>query len=355
MNPHIGQNPGPVRQPVNRRQFLSTTGKGAAVGALAGLLPAGDTLYAAEAKLSKSETVVKHLYDSLTPLQQKEICFDWNHQHATDGLLRTYIDNAWKVTPHKILSDFYTADQQQMIRDIFQGMIKPDWHARFDAQLKDDIGGWGTNQSIAIFGTPGTGKFQFLITCRHLTLRCDGDSEDHVAFGGPIVYGHEGLDHYESPRHESNVFWHQAREANEVFAMLDGKQRKQALVTQVMPREERVDFKGQKGDFHGIPVSELSGDQREKLDDVLNSLLAPFRQRDVDETRKCLRAQGGLEKCHLAFYKQGDIGGDGVWDNWRLEGPSFVWYFRGKPHVHVWVNIADSPNVALNSYSESVL
>jgi hypothetical protein len=26
-----------------------------------------------------------------------------------------------------------------------------------------------------------------------------------------------------------------------------------------------------------------------------------------------------------------------------------VWYFRGNPHVHVWVNIADSPNVELNA------
>jgi hypothetical protein len=27
---------------------------------------------------------------------------------------------------------------------------------------------------------------------------------------------------------------------------------------------------------------------------------------------------------------------------WQVEGPSMVWYFRGKPHVHVWVHIRDS-------------
>jgi hypothetical protein len=42
----------------------------------------------------------------------------------------------------------------------------------------------------------------------------------------------------------------------------------------------------------------------------------------------------------MAFYKAGDIGKDGVWDVWQLEGPNMVWYFRGAPHVHVWVNIA---------------
>ena len=38
-----------------------------------------------------------------------------------------------------------------------------------------------------------------------------------------------------------------------------------------------------------------------------------------------------------------------IWDSWRLEGPSFVWSFRGTPHVHVWVNIASDAGVKLNS------
>lgn len=56
----------------------------------------------------------------------------------------------------------------------------------------------------------------------------------------------------------------------------------------------------------------------------------------------------------LAFYKEGVLGEDGLWNNWRLEGPSFVWYFRGRSHVHVWVNVADSPDVELNSYQNSI-
>jgi hypothetical protein len=42
-------------------------------------------------------------------------------------------------------------------------------------------------------------------------------------------------------------------------------------------------------------------------------------------------------------------GRDGVWDNWRLEDPAFVWHYRGAPHVHVWVNVADDPSVKLNA------
>jgi hypothetical protein len=78
-------------------------------------------------------------------------------------------------------------------------------------------------------------------------------------------------------------------------------------------------------------------------------LIEPYRTADQEEVRKCLKAQGGLEKCRLAFYKSGDLGNDGVWDNWRLEGPSFVWHYRGTPHVHVWVNIADNPSVVITA------
>ena len=60
-------------------------------------------------------------------------------------------------------------------------------------------------------------------------------------------------------------------------------------------------------------------------------------------------AHGGLDGCVLTFYEDEDIDDYRVWDNWRLEGPAFVWYFRGSPHVHVWANVADSPAVKLNA------
>src|SRR5205085_6330840 len=183
---------------------------------------------------------------------------------------------------------------------------------------------------------------------RHMTIRADGNSESHVAFGGPIFYGHAASGFNEEVHHPGNVFWHQAVMANKVYTLLDTRQQKEALVAK-RPPEAAVGFRGAQGGFPGIPVGELSTPQKEELQKVLLTLLDQYRKEDQEEALECLKKQGGLDKCSLAFYKEGDIGDDGEWDNWRLEGPSFVWYFRGYPHVHVWVNVADDASVALNA------
>lgn len=337
---------------IGRREFLRQSAA-AALAASGASLVSGQLLAAAPAKKAP-ETLVKILYDSFSPTQRQEVCFAWDYVEMKRGLLRTRLENNWKITKPSIKGDFYTADQQALIREIFEGMTNPDWHSRFDKQLKDDLGGFGKNQSIAIFGEPGAAKFEFVLASRHMTLRCDGHSSEHVAFGGPILYAHEGEGLYEEETHPNNVFWHQAIAANKLNEMFSGKQREQALMIKGMPSEELVGFRGPQGKFHGIPVTEFSSDQKEHLQKVLQLLLEPFRQSDQDDVTRCLKVQGGLDACHLAFYQQGDLGDDGMYDNWRLEGPSFVWYFRGTPHVHVWVNVADTPDVALNTYQNSI-
>ena len=162
----------------------------------------------------------------------------------------------------------------------------------------------------------------------------------------------------EKANHPGSVFWYQALKANKLYQMLDGKHRKQALLPKA-PAEREVHFQGKEGKFSGLQVAELSADQKEHLEGVLESLLDPYRKIDKKEAMRCLNAQGGLDKCHNAFYqtgagsnesKNGDIGNDGVWDIWRLEGPSFVWHWRGAPHIHVWVNVADDPSFKISSH-----
>lgn len=334
---------------IDRRKFLDRAGK-STLAAGAALCASPLLTYAAPAveQSSKPESIVKLLFESLTPGQREAICFAWDHQDSDRGLLRTRVANNWDITDHTLNDDFYTKDQRAMIRAIFEGLYQPEWIERIDRQLEDDSDGYGEQNSIAIFGQPGSDKFEFVMTGRHMTIRCDGNSAEHVAFGGPIFYGHAGENFDEEAHHPGNVFWHQAVEANQLYQALDGKQQKLALVKQGLPDEENVGFRGAQGSFQGIPITELSSDQRERVQEVVRTLVEPYRQGDRDEVLECLKVQGGLDACHLAFYQENDIGGDGVWDNWRLEGPSFVWHYRGAPHVHVWVNVASDPSVELN-------
>ena len=335
---------------VRRREFLESAGKSTLAAGAALCLPSlAATAKTSVSKMPKSESLVKQLYETLSPKQRETICFGWDYQDPDRGLLRTRVSNNWNITEQTLNSGFYTREQQEIIRGIYEGLLQPSWHDRIDKQLTDDSGGYGESNSIAIFGEPGNDKFEFVMTGRHMTLRCDGNSAEHVAFGGPIFYGHAGENFDEEPAHPGNVFWSQAIEANKLYQALDGKQQKLALVKQGLPDEDQVGFKGANGKFQGIPITEFSADQKARVQEVLAKLIEPYRQTDRDEVVACLKAHGGLDACHLAFYQEDDIGEDGVWDNWRLEGPSFVWHYRGAPHVHVWVNVSADPSVKLNA------
>jgi hypothetical protein len=344
-----------ANESLDRRDFIKAVGVGVAATAGVGV-PVWATPRAAAAApspQSAAETAVVALYNTLTDSQRREICYDWDFRETTGrrrGLLRTFVSNNWQITPHHISSNFYTAQQKGIIHDVFRGIVSPEWYTRFLKQLRDDTNGhpWGTDQSIAIFGRPGSDHFEMVMTGRHMTIRADGNTTPHVAFGGPIFYGHAAMGFNERPGHPGNVFWEQGRRANMVYQMLDGRQQRLAMVDR-RPPEAEVAFRGANGQFPGIPVTELTRDQKEELQRVLRFMLEPYRREDGDEALECLQRQGGLDRCSLAFYRDGDIGNDGEWDNWRLEGPAFVWYFRGEPHVHCWVNIADDPSLPLNA------
>ena len=310
---------------LSRRDFVRVVGSAALAAGAAPLFVSPRSAAAAPTAKSTAETSVTELYKALSDSQKKTICFPFDHD------LRKKHSANWAITEPAIGSDFYTAEQRELIRDILKAVSSEDGYERFLRQMRDDHGGFETYH-VALFGEPGTGKFEWELTGRHLTLRADGDSVDNMAFGGPIVYGHGAGD----PK--KNLFHYQTQQANEVFRALDPKQVEQALVEKA-PRESDVPLQGKEGKFPGIGVSELSSDQKELVEKTIKVMLAPYRQEDVDEVLAILKAGGGLEQLHLAFYSTGDLGGDKTWDIWRVEGPSFVWHFRGAPHVHTYVNI----------------
>ncbi|MBO94855.1 MAG: hypothetical protein CMI32_08170 [Opitutales bacterium] len=320
--------------PLSRRNFVTTAASGAVL-ASAGSLMLDPKTALAKAKASKessSETLSATLYKSLNDKQREAVCFPFDHP------LRSKVDNNWHITKPRLGADF-DKDQQAMVREIFLKLHSPEYAQKVLGQVESDAG-FGKS-SIALFGEPGSGKFEFVLAGRHVTRRADGDAVEGTAFGGPIFYGHAGKKFHEAPDHPGNVYWFQAKRANELYQALDGKQRKVALLEK-RSRGERgnktIETKGSIKGMDGLPASELTGDQKDLLHKVLADLLAPFRKKDVDEAMKLIKAND-VDKLHLTYYKNENIGEDEVWDVWQLEGPKMVWYFRGKPHVHVWVNV----------------
>jgi hypothetical protein len=253
----------------SRREFLKTTLVGTAAASAVPLIGLG----AGEASKPRSETLVSSLYKTLSEEQRGAICFPFDHP------LRSKVDNNWHITD-KTLTGFFSKDQQAMIREIFVGLHSPEYAERVVKQVEHDSGkeGFGAS-SVALFGEPGSGKFEFVLTGRHCTRRCDGDSVAGTAFGGPIFYGHAAEGFNEKPNHPGNAYWYQAVRANEVFQMLDGKQREMALLGDSREEEgtKTVELSGKREGLPGVPVGSLSADQREHVRKVMADLLAPFR------------------------------------------------------------------------------
>lgn len=319
----------PTTTALSRRDFV----RHAAVLTGAAAMTPWAGLYAAPTVDSPAETIVQRFFATLSPEQRGEICFPFDHAN------RTRISANWHVSKPTLVGPFYTAEQKQMIGEIFKNLTSEDGHARFIEQMNDDSGGL-EQYSVAVFGTPGEGAFEWALTGRHMTIRADGDSVAGAAFGGPIVYGHG-----EEENPKQNLFYYQTQRANEVFRALDAKQAEQALIAN-SPAETAVQLRHDGAPFAGIGVGELSKDQKQLVRSVIKTILAPYRDEDVLEALQVLEAGGGLSKLHMAFYRQDgagrslDLNNDQEWDVWRIEGPTFVCHFRGAPHVHAYINIA---------------
>lgn len=311
---------------VSRRSFVRTV---AAASTLAVLpvrgLSAG--LFAGPSTSSAAETAVSEFFKTLTEEQKKTLCFPFEHE------LRHRISANWHVTEPTLGEKFYTSPQREMIGRIVKGLCSEEGYERVTRQMDEDAGGLH-EFSVAMFGEPGQGKFEFMLTGRHLTLRADGDSVDKAAFGGPIIYGHDQGEDNAS----KNIYFYQTQHTDAVFKSLTADQSARALLEKA-PSEAAVQVQGENGKFSGIKVADLNGDQKQLVEKTLSVLLAPYRKEDIDEVMQILKDTGGVDQLHMAFYSQGDLSGDKTWDIWRVEGPSFVWHYRGAPHVHAYINI----------------
>lgn len=321
-----------------RREFIGRVSAGAAALIAGRAISASADEAPAEKRVPKpAEALIREFHASLSDDQKKQLVLPWDHKRNDGQLTRLGTYNS--AILNKRIADHLTKPQQDLVKKTVQSILS-------DAEAWERItrnGSWDNSGSFehtgcAIFGEPSDDKkYAWVFSGHHLTLRCDGNSEPNAAFGGPIYYGHTAGG-YE----KRNVYFYQTQQVQSVFDALDPDQRKIALAAKNPgDREAGIRFPKAGTAQPGISYERLSADQKKLVESVMRTLLDPFRQEDSDEVLEIVKANGGMEKINLAFYKDAASTDEDVrWNYWRLEGPGFIWNYRALPHVHCYVNIA---------------
>jgi hypothetical protein len=307
-----------------RRGFLKMAGAGAAALALS-------RSPLAWSKASKpdrtAEELIQELYTGLDADQKKAVVLPYD---APERL------KYYNAAMGKKIGEVYTKAQQEAVIRILKALSSGEegWN-----QITRG-GTWDASKAFEncganLFGD-ASGKYTWVFTGHHLTLRCDGNSEEGAAFGGPLYYGHSPNGYV-----ERNVFQYQTKSALAVFESLDKDQREQAVALED-PAEglASVKFRCTCDSTPGIPFQNLGKESKGLVEKVMRDLLSPYRKNDVDEAMDVVKKTGGMEAMHLMFFKEKDAKPTQPWSFWRLEGPGFIWNFRVLPHVHTYVNIS---------------
>ena len=327
---------------MGRRDFLRMAGGTAVtlVGlqAVPRIARADETPAAAPAARAAkpAEALIRELYTSLNDDQKRQVVRPFDHRANANAPLTRH--RMYNTPLGRKIGDVYTRPQQELVQRILRSISSDDEGYQKITRNGTFDGSRSFEQCGAdIFGDPsGTGHFAWVFSGHHLTVRCDGNSEPGAAFGGPMYYGHSP-DGYS----QRNCFFYQTKSVLSVFDALDEAQRRKAVVTG-NPGEHEASIRFRpRGEAHpGIAASELSRDQRQLVSQVMRDVLSPYRREDADEVMEIVGRNGGLDRLHLAFYRDQGATDAQRWHFWRLEGPGFVWNYRVLPHVHTYVNIS---------------
>lgn len=285
---------------------------------------------AGQRKARPAEALIRELFAGMSDAQKRTLVLPWNDQRRF-GMYNAPLGGI------PTIGDGYTNAQIELNERILRAIASSDeGYTKLTRNGTFDGSGAFQRCGAYIFGNPSNnGQFAWLFAGHHITVRCDGNSEPNAAFGGPMYYGHSP-DGYSS----RNCFFYQTRSVLSVFEALNENQRRQAVIVGT-PGElaPSIQFRPAGQARPGIAGTDLSADQRRLVESVLRDLLSPYRQEDADEVMQIVRNNGGMERIHLAFYREQGTNDNSRWHFWRLEGPGFVWNYRVLPHVHTYVNI----------------
>jgi Protein of unknown function (DUF3500)/5'-nucleotidase, C-terminal domain len=320
---------------VNRRaaiKFGASLGVMAGSGIFAGyeILPPRPSR-----ELEPVDTLARRLYTSLTDEQRADTCVAYDHP------LRQYHNRGVWGGGRAVLFGF-NRRQRQILTDLLHSGLSAEGRDRLP---EEDFLRWSGVESmrVLICGDPTSSAYQIIMTATHLNLRLGGKSREGAAFGGPQIYGDQrGNNRVGLP---GNVYRDQFLLAQRLFRNLDAGRQKQALVAEA-PVQTGIELQGRSGSFAGIPISDLKPEDKALTRDLIDGILATYPPADVAFAHECIKANGGADALFLSYYQHGEDGDIPDSQVFRLEGPGAVFYFRGFPHVHAFLNVAmdgDSP------------
>lgn len=193
---------------------------------------------------------------------------------------------------------------------------------------------------LQMFGTPGEGPWQMLLSGVHLNLRIGSVTHAGTAFGGPQVYGDQRGNH--QPGLPGNVFRYQMMAAHALLAQVSPATRRAVRVAQAPP-QTCIAVQGREGRFDGVPVADLPAGARRQAQGLVRGILGNYGEEAGEDAWQCLQRNGGVDALCFADYDVDFQGGAHAGDKpsqiFRLEGPAAVLHFRGQPHVHAFVSV----------------
>ncbi len=316
---------------LTRRQVLKW---GVGLGAVAGVGVAGRAILLPprpSAVLAPVPDLAVRLYETLDDDERAEAVFDYEHplrQYHNRGV---DTGGAWAFGLRR--------QTRRILVDLVYASLSENGRRRIPNQLAMSLAGIHVTR-LAICGDPRNPPYQILVTGPHLNLRLGGRSREGVAFGGPQVYGDQaGNGEIGLP---GNAYRDQLELGQQLFSSLSLGERQLARQPKA-PVQTAIELQGARGVFPGISVADLAQDKRESATHIVASILDTYAAEDVEYAWECIQHNGGVDAMSLVDYAQdhqnGRNFGDGPSQIFRLEGPAAVFYYRGEPHLHAFLNV----------------
>jgi hypothetical protein len=275
------------------------------------------------------DVLARRLYTSLDAAQRADTCVSYDHP------LRQYHNRGVWGGGREVFPGF-SREQRGILTDLMHAGLSEEGRRRLP---QEDVTRWvGVNgMRVLICGDPTSPPYQVILSGVHLNLRLGGKSAEGAAFGGPQVYGDQRGD--ERVGLPGNVYRDQFLIGQRLLRSLDDGRRKHAVLEEA-PVQTQIELQGRHGSFQGIPVAELTSESKAVTRELVERILSTYEPGDVAFARECLVANGGLDALSLSYYQHGQDGNIPEAQVFRLEGPAAVFYFRGYPHVHAFLNVA---------------